>query len=255
MFHQNMRFKAAAGGGGALTNVNSVLLDGSNEYIDCGNVTPTTNMSVFAWARWNSASVNLVIIGKWEASDSERSFLISAGDTDSSKLLVLLSGSGASAQKTYRGSVTALQTGAWHFVGFTFAGGTDTLKCYVDGAEDTGLTKVSDTALGGSIFNSAAKCMIGALSKNAGGAIASYWNGYVDQATIWDKALSAAEVTELYNSGHPGDARTHSASANLKHYWPIGEGSDSNTFFDDIVGANDGTGVNIESGDIQTNIP
>ena len=245
-----------ARGSSALTNVNSVLLDGSNEYIDCGNVTPTTDMSVFAWARWNSAAVNLVIVGKWEASDSERSFLISASDTDSSKMLVLLSGSGSAAQKTYRGSVTCLQTSAWHFVGFTFVGGTDTLKCFVDGVEDTGLTKVSDTALtGGAIFNSAAKCMIGALSKNAGGAIASYWNGYIDQVTMWNKALSGAEITELYGAGEPPDARVHSAAANLIHYWPLGEGSDTNTLFEDYAGSNDGTGVNIESGDIQTDIP
>jgi len=37
--------------------------------------------------------------------------------------------------------------------------------------------------------------------------------------TIWQKELSATEVTELYNSGAPMDATTHSGAAKLKGYW------------------------------------
>jgi hypothetical protein len=37
--------------------------------------------------------------------------------------------------------------------------------------------------------------------------------------TIWNKELSASEVTELYNSGTVMDATTHSAQANLVGYW------------------------------------
>lgn len=40
-----------------------------------------------------------------------------------------------------------------------------------------------------------------------------------DGLTIWDKELSSSEVTELYNSGTPMDAETHSASSNLVGYW------------------------------------
>ena len=37
--------------------------------------------------------------------------------------------------------------------------------------------------------------------------------------TIWNKELSASEVTELYNSGTVMDATTHSAQSNLVGYW------------------------------------
>jgi hypothetical protein len=37
--------------------------------------------------------------------------------------------------------------------------------------------------------------------------------------TIWNKELSASEVTSLYNSGTVMDATTHSAQANLVGYW------------------------------------
>tara|TARA_R110002012_G_scaffold298530_1_gene497029 strand:- start:24 stop:1130 length:1107 start_codon:yes stop_codon:yes gene_type:complete len=37
--------------------------------------------------------------------------------------------------------------------------------------------------------------------------------------TIWQKELSATEVSELYNSGTPLDATSHSGAAKLKGYW------------------------------------
>jgi hypothetical protein len=40
-----------------------------------------------------------------------------------------------------------------------------------------------------------------------------------DGLTMWDKRLTAADVAELYNSGTPIDATTHSASSDLKGYW------------------------------------
>lgn len=48
-----------------------------------------------------------------------------------------------------------------------------------------------------------------------------FFNGLIDEVSLWDKELSLLEVTELYNSGAPYDQRTHSASANLKHYFPF----------------------------------
>jgi hypothetical protein len=36
---------------------------------------------------------------------------------------------------------------------------------------------------------------------------------------MWNTKLSAAEVSELYNSGTPIDATTHSQTSNLKGYW------------------------------------
>jgi hypothetical protein len=53
--------------------------------------------------------------------------------------------------------------------------------------------------------------------------------------TIWDKQLSSSEVSELYNSGIPMDATTHSASSNLVGFWNFeqngnDDSSNSNTF-------------------------
>ena len=40
-----------------------------------------------------------------------------------------------------------------------------------------------------------------------------------DGLTMWNKKLTATEVAELYNSGTPMDATSHSAATNLKGYW------------------------------------
>ena len=49
----------------------------------------------------------------------------------------------------------------------------------------------------------------------AGNSSATLYN----DVTIWNKELSASEVTSLYNSGTVMDAETHSAESNLIGYW------------------------------------
>tara|TARA_R110002167_G_scaffold104647_1_gene269742 strand:- start:2439 stop:3506 length:1068 start_codon:yes stop_codon:yes gene_type:complete len=51
--------------------------------------------------------------------------------------------------------------------------------------------------------------------KKVGNSTATRYN----DLTIWDKELTASEVTSLYNSGSPMNATTHSASSNLEAYW------------------------------------
>ena len=83
----------------------------------------------------------------------------------------------------------------------------------------------------------------------SGRATSRAWEGNVDELTIWDKALSSAEVTELYNGGTTFDARGHSASANLKHYYPLEEffGDNLEWLVEDIVGFNYGFPVNMSN--------
>jgi len=56
-----------------------------------------------------------------------------------------------------------------------------------------------------------------------------------NDVTIWNKELSASEVTELYNNGTVLNAQTHSAASNLKGHWTW-EVDGSNTVVDTGVG-------------------
>ena len=48
-------------------------------------------------------------------------------------------------------------------------------------------------------------------------------NGHMDDIAIWNEALTAAEITALYNSGSPIDVSSNScnytSSSNLQGYW------------------------------------
>ena len=53
-------------------------------------------------------------------------------------------------------------------------------------------------------------------------------NTNVDGFSIWDKVLSSAEVTEIYNGGTPMNLENHSAAENLKGFWNF-ESTGNNT--------------------------
>jgi len=81
-------------------------------------------------------------------------------------------------------------------------------------------------------------------------------NGYIDEVSIWNKALSGAEITELYNSGEPNNLLTHSANANLVGWWSdesTWDGS-NHTWVDKIL-SNDLLSANMEEADKTTTVP
>lgn len=78
--------------------------------------------------------------------------------------------------------------GNWHHVVAVFNGTTGTL--YVDNTNRASASmSVGNGATG----------QIGANNNN--GSLIQFFNGIVDEVGVWNKALSAAEVSELYNSG------------------------------------------------------
>jgi hypothetical protein len=70
----------------------------------------------------------------------------------------------------------------------TFTKSSDTITCYINGTASGSLTGYSSRNFGGSTHNS-----IGRSGSSA--------TAYIDEVGVWSRALSGAEVTELYNSG------------------------------------------------------
>ncbi|MBT6324530.1 MAG: LamG domain-containing protein [Bdellovibrionales bacterium] len=75
------------------------------------------------------------------------------------------------------------------------------------------------------------------------------FQGYIDEVSIWDKQLSADEITSLYNNGQPIDIKNNKgdyiSSENIKAYWPFDEKSvpllEYNTYYgdNDLIGGPD----------------
>ena len=60
--------------------------------------------------------------------------------------------------------------------------------------------------------------------------------------TIWNKQLSSSEVTELYNSGTPMDATTHSAASDLVGYWNFEQNGNDDSEYSNTFTVNGGSG-------------
>ena len=50
-----------------------------------------------------------------------------------------------------------------------------------------------------------------------------YWSGNIDEVAYWNKYLTDADITAIYNSGTPGDLSSHASVANLKAWWRMGD--------------------------------
>ena len=68
--------------------------------------------------------------------------------------------------------------------------GTNNLLFYVNGS-------LVSTKTAGMVYSTAKPFVIGA----DGDTTARYYNGMIDEVGIWNRILTATEVTELYNSG------------------------------------------------------
>jgi hypothetical protein len=82
---------------------------------------------------------------------------------------------------------------------------------------------------------------------------AFFYSGNIDEVSFWTKALSQAEVTELFNLA-PSAVPEHSATAFLVHWWRMGDGDVFPTIQDQID-AVDGTMTNMTSSDIVAEVP
>jgi hypothetical protein len=68
-----------------------------------------------------------------------------------------------------------------------------------------GVSRVSATRPGGQAFNTTATALN--VGRRSFSGAESYFDGYVDEVAKWNRALSAAEITRLYNNGNGIDLR------------------------------------------------
>ena len=122
------------------------------------------------------------------------------------------------------------------------------MKLYINGSDigASGATVGSYTAM----HNTAAGASIGRYSPTSTIA-ALISEGYIDEVSIYDANLSAAEVSELYNGGYVFDLATFSAASDRVSWWRMGDppdlvGSSPDFTIIDKVGSNDITMSNFQ---------
>ena len=239
------------------SNRYSLQFDGVDEYLSIPNYSYMGEsgkyFSFFCWVKPDAQTF------QWYAQDfnnDDRAWRTRLNNNGNISFMVHESG-GNSPQKQYQTPATAegkAAPGEWSLIGFTWDGsGADAIfKLWVNGIEPAPITKVLDAPFT-HIYQSPNPVILGA-GYYSGGPQSPY-GGLMDEASLWSKALTAAEILELYNSGEPGDLQSHSAVGNLKGWYRMGDGATYPTIPDGQGVAPDATMINMEAGDIVEEVP
>lgn len=195
--------------------------DGVDDYLSVAadaSLNTTGDWSFSAWINANDLSSYKSIAAKRTGS-SDWQFAVS-----SSKLDLYLMGSGTSVSGS-----TTFTTGTWYHVAFTVeVGVANGVKLFVNGTQESN-TATSST----SSNNSVAGMTFGDNTRNR------WWNGKLDEFAMFHSALSASDISSIYNNGVPSDL----SSLNPLAWYKMGDDSnDSATANGSIATITDSSG-------------
>lgn len=213
------------------SNTYSVDFDGSDDYASTAFVTDDYDLkdgfTVSLWVNLDSVSGTQDFFGRYGASTARFYFGISG-----SNLRVAIGTSFDTTSLSH-----GLSTGSWNHVAYTFSGGSGgTFTYYVNGSSvgTISFTWTNDQSYYEPLH-------IGAL-KNGANTNQNPTNGKLDEMAIFNSALSASDITAIYNSGTPNDI----SSLNPVGWWRMGDNDSGTgtTITDQGSGGNDGTLTN-----------
>ena len=229
-----------------LINSLSTTFDGVDEYITLGaDFNVSVNLSVSCWIDTGLFNNSRTIISKFQPSAASRSFSMEINGNGT--LNAKISETGGTTQKSFTStSGPNLEDAGWHHIGFTFA--DDDLRLYIDGVETT--TSGNNPTINSIHFNGAIDMRIGQYNNGNQKLVAS-----LDELTMWDtNVLDAAAMLKLYNFGKPNNPNTVTTTANLLHWYRLGD-SDTATTILDNKGSRDGTLVNMNASNYAADVP
>lgn len=226
----------------AFSNNLSLSFDGSNDYV-ATNYKPSssaTALSISYWMKSTSYSGGAAAFSVEGYPDTEKSFRFNF--TPTGTFYVTVSNGSASYNNTTESATNSptqginLFDGSWHHVLGTLNG--QSVKVYVDGVEEFTLTSTVTYAGGDQTY----PYYIGMLGN---GYPSYYWNGELDEVSVFETELSSSDVTAIYNSGVPTDLTSYSPVG----WWRMGDndGGTGTTITDQGSGGNNGTLINMAS--------
>lgn len=239
-------------GGGAFSNIRSILFDGANDYADSGSTFSSIwsgSYSISLWVKTPSSFAsgvdnflgNDTIVGKGVIEFRWRQ---KSTSTASVELFFANSYTGSAPYGMYgaeTGSGDYLTTNTWYHLVWTGnrpGSGTTTSTLYINGSAIS-LVALSNflTALpnaGGTFDNNT---LIAARNNASSGSGSGelFLDGTLDEVAFFDSVLSASDVSSIYNSGAPADLSPFSPL----HWWRMGDGTEagSGTTVYDMAGS------------------
>jgi len=190
----------------------ALLLDGTDDYINCGNdssLVPSSQITLSLWFKTSgSASAIPRLINKSYGGSPYDSYFIRINNN------VLNFKIGVSSASVQISGTTNVVDGNWHNVIGTYDGSQ--LKLYLDGNSEA--TPISETRaiIENTSYNLTLGCEFGAYG------FSWPFTGSMSNVSIWNAGLTSAQVTEIYNEGVPSNLNNHSAYSNLVSWWQLG---------------------------------
>ncbi|MEK7500082.1 MAG: LamG domain-containing protein [Patescibacteria group bacterium] len=167
----------------AFTNPYSVSFDGTDDYVAIGNsITSlgTTAVTVSSWVRTNSIGANQYILDASTDGGSGNGLSVRIRDNGTIRFWHYNAAANAN-------SVGTLSANVWYHVAVTWDGTTN--RIYINGSPDG--TNTGDSNSLGSIYQIGHSNVLG-----------GFFNGRLDDVRIYNRALSATEITALAAGTH-----------------------------------------------------
>lgn len=229
------------------SNTTSMFFDGVNDLISFGDahlydVGSQWSMSFWVWVDNNS--VKRCIYSK--VTPDVNVYGLSFQITTAGKIFCQVRAPGSLFK--HIGLIT-IPTQQWVHICATYNGGSNMngFRFYINNV--LGQIPGSGT-LGASILQGQT-AMLGAR----GSAGTFPFSGYMDEVSMWTRALTAVEVSEIYNAGAPGNLAQHSQYPSLASWYPFDGDSPGPTITDNDDAAH-GTMINMNgAANFSSNVP
>jgi len=199
------------------TNTKSLLFDGTND------VLITTALNHFRYERTDTFSfscwINLVsvtgiqyIVTNKTSTATSRGWGIQSNAGVITVYLTSSTGNGITLSRT-----SAISANTWYHLVVTYDGSSNAagVQVYLNGLVQP--VNITLNALTGTML-STNNVVIGGAANNT-----NYFNGHMDEISFYNTVLTPAQVTTLYNSGHPGDLATIPFYSNLVAWYRCGD--------------------------------
>lgn len=153
----------------------------------------TNQLTISVWAKNNNPTLSSSqwILSKYDPSSNKREFALYIDAAE--KLNFPLGDPSDGTLESVSGSVSAISIGNWNHLAATFNSGN--VNLYVNGGS-VNITNSATPPL--TLFNSDADFYIGSLFNS--GSISQVWDGEIRDPIIFNRALSASEISQLHTA-------------------------------------------------------
>jgi hypothetical protein len=164
----------------------ALSFDGADDYVNLGNssgLKPPLPVTISMWIKLNTGGCPLSL--------DQPSYGIAcfANNDYVFRAFYYDGGGGGSSHRRGKIGTTVLAAGRWYHMAAVIRGQTD-MNIYVDGADDGG----TYNGTGGDLVYSSDNSYIGRYSTQ-------YFNGVIDDVRVYDRALTAEEIGQIYQEG------------------------------------------------------